>query len=582
MLEAASAWAGEGLRVLAVAAGSARPEAALDERLEDDLELIGIVALHDPLRATAAASIAAAHTAGVGVRMLTGDHAATARTIGRQLGLPEEAIIARATPAEKLALVGALQAQGEIVAVTGDGVNDAPALRKADVGVAMGRSGTQAAREAAALVLTDDDFATIIAALAEGRRIGDNIRKFVAFLLSANFGEVIVFAIAIAAGLDPPLAVIQVLLVNLLTDGLPALALARDPASPLTMTTPPRRGDQLFDRRSWLALALIGSLVGGAATAAYLAGRGFGGDSAQTMTFATLALAELLIVFSIRSPVLSAWRLPANRWLLASVAASTAFLAGAIYLPPAHKPFETVALGAWPALTAVALAALPALLVEVVKIARRTPAAPPGGVSSSPQLARRPTLTPERLDTGNPCGTKGSIPAARLRRHGFDPDMRNRVRPGQTFARTGREGRIELSAGSRRDARAAAVGKPSTRRFAMSTRTHDTRLDAGRRVFTRIVVGIDGSQPALEAARQAALLQDVGGRLTLVSVWEVMPPIVGGPTTAERYDLDETLQRATAEKALLARRRLRGPLHRSREEARTRHSGGRTTQRDRI
>jgi Ca2+-transporting ATPase len=371
MMAAASAWASEGLRVLAVAAGFAHPESPLDQTLEEELEIVGIVALHDPLRPTAAASVAAARTAGIAVRMLTGDHPATARTIANELGLAADAVIARATPADKLALVSELQRHGEVVAVTGDGVNDAPALRKADVGVAMGRGGTEAAREAAAVVLTDDDFATIIAAVGEGRRIGDNIRKFVAFLLSANFGEVIVFAIAIGAGLDPPLAVIQVLLVNLLTDGLPALALARDPASPLTMATPPRRGDHLFDRRLWLALALIGALVGAAATAAYLAGRSFGGDSAQTMTFATLALSELLIVFSIRSPTLAAWRLPPNNWLVASVIASTAFVATAIYVPLAHEPFATVSLGLWPAMTAIALAAVPALLVEIVELRNR-------------------------------------------------------------------------------------------------------------------------------------------------------------------------------------------------------------------
>ena len=234
----------------------------------------------------------------------------------------------------------------------------------------MGRSGTEAAREASSVVLTDDDFATIIAAVAEGRRIGDNIRKFVAFLLSANFGEVIVFAVAVGAGLDPPLAVIQVLLVNLITDGLPAVALARDPASALTMATPPRGGDRLFDRRQWLALALIGGLVGGVATASYLAGRSFGGGSAQTMAFVTLALAELVVVFSIRSPTLPAWQLPSNPWLLAAVGASAVFLAACVYLPVAHEPFATVSLGLWPSLTAVGLAVLPALLVDAGKLAR--------------------------------------------------------------------------------------------------------------------------------------------------------------------------------------------------------------------
>ena len=195
--------------------------------------------------------------------MLTGDHPATARTIGRALGLSDEEIIARATPSDKLDLVESLQASGDVVAVTGDGVNDAPALRRADVGVAMGRSGTEAAREAASIVLTDDDFATIVAAVAEGRRIGDNIRKFVAFLLSANLGEVLVFAVVISAGLGSPLAVIQILLVNLVTDGLPALALARDPADRETMTSPPRTSKALFDRGTWVALAWIGVLVGG-------------------------------------------------------------------------------------------------------------------------------------------------------------------------------------------------------------------------------------------------------------------------------------------------------------------------------
>ena len=369
MLTAASSWAGEGLRVLAVAAGFTHLETAFDETVEAALEPVGIVALHDPLRPTAIEAVAAARAAGIDVRMLTGDHPATARTIGRALGLDEHAVIARATPAEKLALVGELQDEGEVVAVTGDGVNDAPALRKADVGVAMGLGGTEAAREAAGVVLTDDDFATIVAAVAEGRRIGDNIRKFVAFLLSANLGEVVLFAVAVAAGLDPPLAVIQVLLINLMTDGLPALALARDPASELTMRTPPRRGEYLFDRRTWTALGFIGMLVGSAATAAYLAGTHFGGNSAQTMAFTTLALSELLLVFSIRSPTLSAWRLPSNRWLHASVLASAAFLAGAVYLPLAHEPFATVTLPLLPALTAIALAAAPAAIVELVKLA---------------------------------------------------------------------------------------------------------------------------------------------------------------------------------------------------------------------
>ena len=364
LMEVATAWAGEGFRVLAIAARDLVDELDEDER---DHALLGIVALHDPLRESAVRSIEAANEAGIEVRMLTGDHPATARTIGRALGLPESAIAARATPADKLRLVEELQRQGEIVAVTGDGVNDAPALRRADVGVAMGRSGTEAAREAAAIVLTDDDFATIIAAVEEGRRIGDNIRKFVAFLLSANLGEVIVFAVAIVAGLGPPLAVIQVLMINLVTDGLPALALAGDPASGGTMTSPPRRGTQLFSPVMWVALGAIGLLVASAAFASFAAGRAFGGDVAQTMAFVTLALSELSLVFAIRSPRLHAWRLPRNSWLTWSVLGSTLLIGTVVYLPWAHAPFATGGLDPYEATVSLVLALVPLLVVEVGK-----------------------------------------------------------------------------------------------------------------------------------------------------------------------------------------------------------------------
>jgi Ca2+-transporting ATPase len=384
LAEIADVWAGEGFRVLAVAT---RPLDGADGDVEDGHELLGVVALHDPLRATAAKSIAAARAAGIDVRMLTGDHPATARTIGHALDLAESAIVARATPADKIALVRTRLEEGEVVAVTGDGVNDAPALRRADVGVAMGRSGTEAAREAAAIVLTDDDFATIVAAVEEGRRIGDNIRKFVAFLLSANFGEVVVFAVAIVAGLGVPLAVIQVLLVNLITDGLPALALARDPASARTMTSPPRRGAQLFDRWTWSALAFVGLLVGGATLAAFAAGRAFGGDTAQTMAFATLALSELALVFALRSPRAHAWQLPRNPWLAASVAASAAFVAAVIYLPAAHNLFATVALGPGEALAVAALALVPATLAEAAKALARRRESPPTAEASAPTAA---------------------------------------------------------------------------------------------------------------------------------------------------------------------------------------------------
>jgi Ca2+-transporting ATPase len=357
--EVAAGWAGDGFRVLAV---STRDDGADD--VEAGHRLLGVVALHDPLRESATRSIAATRRAGIDVRMLTGDHPATARTIGHALGLRNSAIVARATPSDKLALVESLQASGEVVAVTGDGVNDAPALRRADVGVAMGRSGTEAAREAAAIVLTDDDFATIVAAVEEGRRIGDNIRKFVAFLLSANLGEVVLFAVAVVAGLGAPLAVIQVLLVNLITDGLPALALARDPADPLTMSSPPRRADYLFDRTAWRNLAAIGLLVGLAALTAFVIGDA---RTAPTMAFVTLALAELAIVFGLRSPRVAAWRLPRNSWLVAGVAASALLVVVFVYFPALHGPLHTTSLGVADALVVAGLALTPLLAVELAK-----------------------------------------------------------------------------------------------------------------------------------------------------------------------------------------------------------------------
>ncbi|MGE5273597.1 MAG: cation-translocating P-type ATPase [Verrucomicrobiota bacterium] len=387
LMETATSWAGEGLRVIAIATRTLDPRPEIGEEIERDVRLLGVIALHDPLRATAAAAVEESRTAGISVRMVTGDHPATAHTIGHALGLGADAILARATPADKLALVEELQRNGEVVAVTGDGVNDAPALRRADVGVAMGRGGTEAAREAAGIVLTDDDFATIVAAVAEGRRIGDNIRKFVAFLLSANFGEVLVFAVAISVGMGAPLAVIQILVVNLLTDGLPALALARDPASPETMRSPPRPGHELFDRRTWWGLLGIGVLVGIVTFAAFVIGRAFGDDTEQTMAFATLALAELGLVYGMRSTTAAAWQAPRNRWLDASVLASAAVVAVAVYLPGLRSAFAAVPLDPAAAAIVLALALVPLVAVELYKAYRRSRA--PGGAPPRRPIAPR-------------------------------------------------------------------------------------------------------------------------------------------------------------------------------------------------
>lgn len=370
VLEAtASRWAKTGLRVLAVA--ERWPDDDEDDDLERDVEILGLVALQDPLRPTSAEAVRGARRAGIDVMMVTGDHPTTAASIARSLDLDHDRVHARVTPVDKLRLVESLQQAGHVVAVTGDGINDAPALRRADVGVAMGRSGTEAARQAAEVVLTDDDFATIVAAVREGRIIGDNVRKFVAFLLSANLGEVVLFGIAILAGLGAPMTVVMVLTVNLLTDGLPAIALTRDPASPATMLRPPAPLGKLFERDQLLMLAIAGTTVGLAATAAYVAGRAIAPEASQTMAFATIALAELVFVYSIRSASQPAWRGPRNHVLALSVAASAAVVLVGIYLPIARELLGTEPLDVTELGIVLTLAVAPSVLVEATKAIRR-------------------------------------------------------------------------------------------------------------------------------------------------------------------------------------------------------------------
>ena len=372
--DVAAAWGERGLRVLAVAERHLDGEPISPEEAEERLEPLGIVALEDPVRPAVPAAVEMAHRAGIDVVMVTGDHPGTAAAIAQQVGIPpdrEGAVHARVEPADKLRLVERLQDRGETVAVTGDGINDSPALRRADVGISMGRSGTEAAREASDVVLTDDNFATIVSAVREGRRIADNIRTFVAFLLSANFGEVVLFAVAILAGLGAPMTVVQVLVVNLLTDGLPAVALARDPASPDTMRRPPQGLGTLLGRELSAILGIAGVTVGLAAFGAYLAGRELEPDAAQTMAFATVALAELVLVFAVRAPRAPAWRAGRNPALILAVAGSVLVVAASIYLPLGRELLETAWLGPAELGIVLLLALLPTAVLEVAKAVRR-------------------------------------------------------------------------------------------------------------------------------------------------------------------------------------------------------------------
>jgi Ca2+-transporting ATPase len=380
-----------GLRVLALADGDA--SAMADER---GLTLIGLVGMADPLRPEARPAIERALAAGIRVIMITGDHALTARVIAERAGMgaaPGAAhvvtgaelaestpgdlaalargadVFARVTSQHKLDIVRALRANGDVVAMTGDGVNDAPALRAAHIGIAMGVGGTDVARDAADLVLADNNFETIIAAVEEGRTVFANLRSVIHFLLTCNLAEVaVVFGLLVAAGATP-LIPLQILFVNLLTDSLPALALGVEPPEPQFMRARPRRSSAIFARDSIPALAGIGGLVALATYAAYAWGALTDGEGlASRMTFATLVGSQLAASLAFRSEVRSVFRLPPNLWLLLAVVGSTLAMAAVFYLPTLQDTFDTAPLSAmqWGIVAALSLA--PFVVVEAIKL----------------------------------------------------------------------------------------------------------------------------------------------------------------------------------------------------------------------
>gem|GEM_PF-365990 len=367
--------AAAGMRTLALADRRLPGPPGDLEGAERDLRFVALVGLRDPVRPQARAAVEEARRAGIRVAMVTGDHAGTAAAIAREVGLlegeggvrtgaelraeglPEDPlavpVYARVDPDQKLALVEALQARGHVVAVTGDGVNDAPALRRAEIGVAMGRRGTDVAREAADLVITDDDLATIVHAVREGRGIYDNIRKVVDYLVGGNLSEiaVVVGALALFPALGVPLLPLQLLWINLLTDGPPAIALGVDAIDPRVMDGPPRpRGQQLLSGRRLLVLARRAALMAGASLGALAVARFAWGEPwahARALAFTVLVVAHLLYAFAVRRPPgdpPSLRRLTSNRWLLVGVAAGLALQLGAIVWPPARDVLGTAPL----------------------------------------------------------------------------------------------------------------------------------------------------------------------------------------------------------------------------------------------
>ncbi|MFM8980810.1 MAG: cation-translocating P-type ATPase [Planctomycetia bacterium] len=421
-LEALNAREGaRGRRVLAVARRVA-PRGTLDgdggsEDPEQGLTFLGLVALADPPRPEAREAVAACRRAGIRVVMITGDQPATALAVARELGIAQHAgevvhgselealdeaalrarsataaVYARTTPAHKLRIVQAWQAQGAVVAMTGDGVNDAPALKGADIGVAMGKGGTDVAKDASAMVLLDDRFATLVAAVAEGRRIFDNIRKSLLYLLGGNAGEILVVAGAVLAGLPLPLLPLQLLWINLVTDGLPALALAVDPVDPDVLRRPPRRADAPLADRAFVGAMLASAVLAAAVVLGVFVGAlelGLGEPLARSLAFATLVVEELLRAFVVRSRTRIVWELgiASNPRLLGVVALTFLLQALAMQWAPLAGLSGLTSLSAGQAALVLGLGAVPSTVLELAKLARRAISrgqGPAGGPGSGP------------------------------------------------------------------------------------------------------------------------------------------------------------------------------------------------------
>ena len=368
--DAAAQLAARGLRVLAIAEGDSR----------DRLCLLGLVGIADPPRSEAVDAIAAARAAGIRTVMITGDHPLTARAIAAEMGITrpgeaiDELVHARATPEDKIRIVRDWKARGEIVAMTGDGVNDAPALREAHIGVAMGKTGTEVTREASDIVLADDNYASIVAGVREGRAIFDNIRKAVVYLLAGNASELLVMLVAAVAGMPLPLLPIHLLWINLVTDGLPALALVMDPSDEDAMRRPPRAPTEpLLGHSEWRRIAFI-ALLEASVTLGVFAWALAELDlvEARNLAFSVLVFGELFRSFAARSATRVFWQVGAlgNLLLVAIVAVSVMLQLAIHHVPWAQTLFEVGPLPAADCLLALGIALIPVTILELTKLLR--------------------------------------------------------------------------------------------------------------------------------------------------------------------------------------------------------------------
>lgn len=396
--------AGAALRNLAFAYRHVRSHEAVkvERDPECDLIFVGLAGMMDPPRDNVFEAIRTCRAAGVRTVMITGDHQDTATAIARQLNIlspggpvltgaemdtttddelvrsaRDVCVYARVTPEHKLRIVRALQAGGDIVAMTGDGVNDAPAIKQADIGISMGMSGTDVAKEASALILADDNFATIVAAVEEGRGIYDNIRKFIRYLLASNVGEIVTMFLAMLVGLPLPLLPIQILWVNLVTDGLPAIALGVDPAEKDIMLRAPRDvREGIFARKLGIKILSRGVLIGLVTLGVFVWALRNHPDQlvrAQTMAYATLTMAQFVLVFDCRSVEGGIFKrnLFENRWLWLAVASSVGLFLLTIYVPFLARAFSTVKLTSQEWVIVLVAAAIPTFALSIRRAGRK-------------------------------------------------------------------------------------------------------------------------------------------------------------------------------------------------------------------
>ncbi len=397
-------FANEAMRLLAMAyrrlpEGFGEPSV---EELERDLIFAGLMAMKDPPRSEAKEAIATARQAGLEVVMITGDHRATAEAIAKELDLFREGdicltgsevdqisderlaemvervrVYARVSPEHKLRIVRAWKGTGHVVAMTGDGVNDAPALKEADIGIAMGITGTDVSKEASDMVLTDDNFASIVAAVEEGRGIFENIRRFIHYLLSCNIGELLTMFLASLLGMPLPLLPIHILWVNLATDSLPALALGVEPTEPGIMERPPRPPTEGVITRNMAGIMafqglIIGLLTLGAFAIEYYV-MGGGAERARVMAFSTTIFAQNIHAFNVRSNRYSIFELGlfSNRWLVYAFGAVILSELAIIYVPIFHPIFKTMPLTLSDWSIVVSLGVMPLVIMEIIKLANK-------------------------------------------------------------------------------------------------------------------------------------------------------------------------------------------------------------------